>query len=287
MSGDKTIIFKIILGLVLILFCLRLFYLQIYNSEYSTLSEENIVHLETIYPSRGIIYDRNDSILVENRPSYDFYIIPRKFSVKDTASLLNSFSIKKYQLEQIIKKAANYSRYRPSIFYKDMSHKRFAQIQSDLYHFNGIYHVSKPTRYYPFKTLSHDEYIVEKNTRLLQICAPTLEPVHVEFAASEGELGTTNRGEGGFGSTGTNETHYTQHNTPFHFPSSPLFQQSLGEFQNLMTQLDSQISSQMGVFGDQFNLNQYQPPSSPSPPATPPDPSPEDDEFNPDVGDVD
>lgn len=138
-----------------------------------------------------------------------------------------------------------------------------------------------------FDNISHDEYIVEKNTRLLQICAPTLEPVHVEFAASEGELGTTNRGEGGFGSTGTNETHYTQHNTPFHFPSSPLFQQSLGEFQNLMTQLDSQISSQMGVFGDQFNLNQYQPPSSPSPPATPPDPSPEDDEFNLDVGDVD
>ena len=155
MSGDKTVIFKIILGLVLVIFSLRLFYLQVYNSEYRTLSEENIVHLETIYPSRGIIYDRNDSILVENRPSYDFYIIPRKFSVKDTASLLNVFSINKYQLEEIITKAANYSRYRPSIFYKDMSHKRFAQIQSDLYHFSGIYHVSKPTRYYPFKSLSH------------------------------------------------------------------------------------------------------------------------------------
>ena len=104
MSGDKTVIFKIILGLVLIIFSLRLFYLQVYNSEYRTLSEENIVHLETIYPSRGIIYDRNDSILVENRPSYDFYIIPRKFSLKDTASLLNSFSITKYQLEELIKK---------------------------------------------------------------------------------------------------------------------------------------------------------------------------------------
>ena len=68
---------------------------------------------------------------------------------------LNVFSIKKYQLEEIITKAANYSRYRPSIFYKDMSHERFAQIQSDLYHFSGIYHVSKPTRYYPFKSLSH------------------------------------------------------------------------------------------------------------------------------------
>ena len=75
MNGDKTIIFKIILTLVLILFSSRLFYLQVYNSDYRSLSEENIVHLETIYPSRGIIIDRNDFVLVENRPNYDFYII--------------------------------------------------------------------------------------------------------------------------------------------------------------------------------------------------------------------
>ena len=153
MNGDKTLIFKLTLILVLILFSLRLFYLQVYNSDYRSLSEENIVHLETVYPSRGIIVDRNDSILVENKPSYDFYIIPRKLSVMDTSSLLNAFSMTKNQFKELYFKAKNYSSYRPSLFYKDMSHVRFAEIQTKLYHFKGIYHISKPTRSYPFSSI--------------------------------------------------------------------------------------------------------------------------------------
>jgi dUTP pyrophosphatase len=44
-------------------------------------------------------------------------------------------------------------------------------------------------------------YIVEQNTRLLQICHPTLCPIYV-LIVNENELSTTERGAGGFGSTG-------------------------------------------------------------------------------------
>lgn len=40
--------------------------------------------------------------------------------------------------------------------------------------------------------------------RLLQICSPTLEPFTVEMVFSESSLGVTDRGSGGFGSTGSN-----------------------------------------------------------------------------------
>lgn len=50
-----------------------------------------------------------------------------------------------------------------------------------------------------FKTLS--EYTVEKNTRLVQICHPTLCPILVELV-QECDLTTSERGAGGFGSTG-------------------------------------------------------------------------------------
>jgi dUTP pyrophosphatase len=46
-------------------------------------------------------------------------------------------------------------------------------------------------------------YVIQERTRLLQICHPTLCPVFVVLV-SESELGTTARGEGGFGSTGLN-----------------------------------------------------------------------------------
>ena len=46
-------------------------------------------------------------------------------------------------------------------------------------------------------------FYVEKHTRLLQICSPTLKPLFVKLINAESELGSTGRGSGGFGSTGS------------------------------------------------------------------------------------
>ena len=45
-------------------------------------------------------------------------------------------------------------------------------------------------------------YRLEKHSRILQICHPSLCPIYVRIVDSESELSTTSRGEGGFGSTG-------------------------------------------------------------------------------------
>jgi len=57
-----------------------------------------------------------------------------------------------------------------------------------------------------FRWLRHTDddsrqYLVEQNTRLLQVCHPTLCPVYV-LLTNENELSNTERGTGGFGSTG-------------------------------------------------------------------------------------
>ena len=149
MSGDKTFVFKLLLFSIFFILSSRLFYLQIYEDKYHELAENNTVHLESVYPSRGIITDRNDSVIVENQPTYDFYIIPKQFWTTDTSQLLNSFSISENELYEKFNKAKRYSLYRPSIFYKGMDHSTFASVQSKLYDFKGIYHSPKPTRYYP------------------------------------------------------------------------------------------------------------------------------------------
>ena len=46
------------------------------------------------------------------------------------------------------------------------------------------------------------EHPVEKGQRLVQICSPTLSPIEVELVNDILLLGMTERGEGGFGSTG-------------------------------------------------------------------------------------
>jgi len=52
-----------------------------------------------------------------------------------------------------------------------------------------------------FRCLDSLPYTVESSTRLLQICHPTLCPIYVTIC-KEDELTTTERGHGGFGSTG-------------------------------------------------------------------------------------
>jgi dUTP pyrophosphatase len=57
-----------------------------------------------------------------------------------------------------------------------------------------------------FDNIRKEDYHVEANTRLLQVCGPSLQPINVELVYSEDDLGQTNRGAGGFGSTGSMES---------------------------------------------------------------------------------
>jgi len=51
------------------------------------------------------------------------------------------------------------------------------------------------------KTSTETEYVVEKHTRLLQVCHPSLCPIFVVIV-DENDLTSSERGDGGFGSTG-------------------------------------------------------------------------------------
>ena len=53
-----------------------------------------------------------------------------------------------------------------------------------------------------FDNIGSNDIEIEKGMRLLQICSPNLTPIKVEIVGSEAVLGTTERGSGGFGSTG-------------------------------------------------------------------------------------
>ena len=67
--NDSNRYTKIVLGLIFAALVLlsRLFYVQIVDSKYKTDAMNNSILRETIYPPRGIIYDRKGQILVGNR----------------------------------------------------------------------------------------------------------------------------------------------------------------------------------------------------------------------------
>lgn len=66
-------------GLTLIMgfiFIIRLFQLQVVNTSYQKLSDNNAILSISDYPERGFIYDRNGTLLVANQAAYDIMIIP-------------------------------------------------------------------------------------------------------------------------------------------------------------------------------------------------------------------
>ena len=57
----------------------RLYNIQIKDSEkYTTLSKNNQIDIEILYPLRGKIKDIQNNILVSNKKVYDIYIIPER-----------------------------------------------------------------------------------------------------------------------------------------------------------------------------------------------------------------
>lgn len=52
-----------------------------------------------------------------------------------------------------------------------------------------------------FRCIQNEPFILEKTTRITQICHPSLCPIYIRIVSEE-ELSTTERGTGGFGSTG-------------------------------------------------------------------------------------
>ena len=69
----------------------RLFDIQITNSsKYKTLSKNNQINVEILYPVRGIIKDRKGNIIASNLKVFDLYIIPEQ--TKNLNNALNDLS---------------------------------------------------------------------------------------------------------------------------------------------------------------------------------------------------
>jgi penicillin-binding protein 2 len=84
----KNLLYILVIGSGVI-FSIRLFSLQVSSSDYQSMSLQNSVLREYIYPERGYIYDRNGKLIVENQPTYDLMVVPRQLRKIDTIEFCN------------------------------------------------------------------------------------------------------------------------------------------------------------------------------------------------------
>ena len=80
--------------LLIILFYIgKLFALQVIDNEYNQLADNNAILTKIQYPSRGLIYDREGRLVVDNQPTYDLMVIPREVQSFDTLDLCRTLGI--------------------------------------------------------------------------------------------------------------------------------------------------------------------------------------------------
>jgi penicillin-binding protein 2 len=153
--SKRSYVIIAVFALTGLIYIIRLFGLQVLDPTYKQFATNNVLREVVQYPARGLIYDRNGSLLVYNKPAYDLLITPREVTAFDTVWFCRLLEITKEDLEERIKKAKEYSRYKPSILIKQIPPESYAILQEQLYKFRGFHTQSRTLREYSTKSAAH------------------------------------------------------------------------------------------------------------------------------------
>ncbi len=164
----KSLLYFLII-IVGTIFLVRLFYIQVFASQYRQSPLNNSAVTEKyVYPNRGYIYDRNGKLIVTNQASYDVMIIPKDVEPLDTLEFCGLLNISKQEFLKQYHKTKNYSPRIPSVFLAQVSKEDYAYLQEKLYKYKGFYIQKRNMRKYPLNTSSNVlGYLSEVNERIL------------------------------------------------------------------------------------------------------------------------
>lgn len=166
---NRTYIIGGFFVLVILIFIIRLFSIQVIDDSFKTSSENNVIRKQTDYPRRGLIYDRNNELVVYNEAAYDLMITPKQASYIDTSLICTLLEIDTISLIHKIEKAENYSMYKASVFMKQISVETYSKLQENLFLMPGFFVQTRTLRKYPYSTASHLlGYVGEVNERVLK-----------------------------------------------------------------------------------------------------------------------
>ncbi len=138
---------------IVIIYIIRLVQLQVLDNTYKAHADSNAFMEKVIYPSRGLIYDRNDSLVVFNSPEYDLMMTPKDVLPFDTIDFCNTLQISREEFDrrlQDMKKGRNYSAFTQQVFMNHLSPEDYGRLQEKLHRFPGFFVVQRILRQYNY-----------------------------------------------------------------------------------------------------------------------------------------
>lgn len=146
---------------VALLFIVRLFVLQIMSDDYKKHADSNAFLKKIQYPSRGVIYDRTDKLLVYNQPAYDITVVMKEITSLDTLDLCRTLQITPEFLKKRFRDLKNrnlnpgYSPYTNQVFLTQLSAEECGVFQEKQFKFPGFYIQRRTIRQYNYNAGAH------------------------------------------------------------------------------------------------------------------------------------
>lgn len=162
MSRPDTGTYRVMAALVLLcstILALQVGHLQLFDDSFKDRSRSHAIEKQLIYPSRGLIFDRNDSLLINNDLSYDVLVTVNQVDPgMDTSLFCELLGIDRETFLRNIGKDwsdVRYSRNVPFIFLPGVSPQVFARTRELLFDFPGFSFQARNVRSYPIPHGAH------------------------------------------------------------------------------------------------------------------------------------
>ena len=157
---------KYVVGLVAVIivtaYILRLLSLQLMSDDYKQNADNNAFLQKIDYPARGIITDRNGTLLVYNQPSYDIMVVEKDARDRfDTLEFCNTINITREDFDKSVKamhdthRNPGYSPYTPQRLISQLSEYDFSVFQEKSYRFPGFSVQKRSVRQYEYPYAAH------------------------------------------------------------------------------------------------------------------------------------
>jgi len=160
--GKRAYIISGAVVLVVLIFISRLFWLQIIDQSQKQKADNNALLRQVVYPSRGLIYDRNGELLVFNQPIYEVTLIMQEMRHGfDTVAFCRCLDIDSLEFEQRIaaikdrRRNRGFSTYTPQIFMSQLSKQEVASLRETSYKFSGVGIRKRTLRGYSYPYAAH------------------------------------------------------------------------------------------------------------------------------------
>jgi len=174
-----------------LLLMFRMYYLQVVQYEHhSTLAENNRIHVQSLPPTRGMIYDRNGVLLADNRASFSLTLTRER--VEDLDQVLDSI-IELLELEssnrELFEKRIRQGRrpFEPVPIMFELTEEQIARIAVNQFRLPGVEVSASLVRHYPHK--EHFAHSVGYVGRINETELKRLDPVNYSGTHHIGKTG--------------------------------------------------------------------------------------------------